>query len=155
MADDKHYVPGDFYRICDFTGFKVRANRTRKEWNNFIVREQSWEPRQPQDFVRGTYDDQTVPEPRPRSVNVFIGPLGTALSANAANGATTIYVQSTIRMSAGDIIYVMMDNGIQWGGQINGLPNETTIDLATPLTWAASSGNPVIDQSAYSPPYIG
>lgn len=72
MADDKHYVPGDFYRIDDKTGFKVRANRTRKEWTNMIVRDQSFEYRQPQDFVRGVIDDQNVPEPRPRQHDVFI-----------------------------------------------------------------------------------
>ena len=52
MADDKHYVPGTFYRICDMTGFKVRSFRTKKQWNNIIVRDQSWEARQPQDFVQ-------------------------------------------------------------------------------------------------------
>lgn len=72
MADDRHYVPGDFYRICDRTGFKVRAKHTKKEWTNMIVREQSFEMRHPQDFVQGVRDDQTVPEPRPRSQDLFI-----------------------------------------------------------------------------------
>lgn len=72
MADDKHYVPGDFYRMCDRTGFKVRAGRTQKEWTGMIVRGQSWERRHPQDFVRGVRDDQTVPMPRPRQVDLFI-----------------------------------------------------------------------------------
>ena len=66
MADDKHYVPGDFYRICDRTGFKIRSGKTKKEWNGRIVRKESWEPRQPQDLVRGIADYQAVPEPRPR-----------------------------------------------------------------------------------------
>jgi hypothetical protein len=72
MADDKHYVPGDFYRICDRTGFKVRASKTRKQWDNLIVRLESFEPRQPQDFVRGVPDNQTVPEPRPHQKDIFI-----------------------------------------------------------------------------------
>ena len=72
MADDRYYVPGSFYRIDDRTGFKVRAERTKKEWNGLIVREQSWEPRQPQDFVRGRKDQMTVPDARPRSPNSFI-----------------------------------------------------------------------------------
>lgn len=72
MADDRHYVPGDFYRIDDRTGFKVRARRTRKEWTNAIVDQNRWEARHPQDFVRGVNDDQTVPEPRPRSPNQYI-----------------------------------------------------------------------------------
>lgn len=64
MAD--LYKPGDFYRICDRTGFKVRASATRKEWTGMIVRDKSFEMRHPQDFVRGVEDNQNVPEPRPR-----------------------------------------------------------------------------------------
>ncbi len=73
MADDKHYVPGDFYRICDRTGFKVRASHTQQQWDQLIVRKESWEPRQPQDFVRGVADDQVVPMPRPRQPDVSTG----------------------------------------------------------------------------------
>ncbi len=72
MADDKHYVPGSFYRICDITGFKVRAERTHKMWSGTIRRIQSWEPRQPQDFVKGVRDDQAVSDPRPRQIDRFI-----------------------------------------------------------------------------------
>src|SRR4051812_30721467 len=74
MADDNHYVPGSFYRICDRTGFKYRADRTRKEWNNLIVYERVWEERQPQDYVRGVQDNQTVPQPRPQGQNIYIYP---------------------------------------------------------------------------------
>lgn len=68
------YRPGDFYRICDRTGFKVHASETREEWTGAIVREQSWEPRHPQDLVRGRPDDQTVPKPRPRPADSFLEP---------------------------------------------------------------------------------
>ncbi|MEJ0093823.1 MAG: hypothetical protein WDN46_10370 [Methylocella sp.] len=75
MADDRHFVGGDWYRICDRSGFKIRAGRTRKQWNDIIVREESFENRQPQDFVRGRADPQIVPEPRPRHFPFqFIGP---------------------------------------------------------------------------------
>lgn len=72
MADDRHYVPGDYYRIDDRSGFKVRAKRTRQEWTGFIVADNLWEIRQPQDFVKGVRDDQTVPLPRPRQPDTFI-----------------------------------------------------------------------------------
>lgn len=78
MADDRHYVPGDFYRIDDRTGFKVRSGRTRMEWTGFIVSTKVWEERQPQDFVRGVKDNQNVPNPRPRQPNVFIEPNATS-----------------------------------------------------------------------------
>ena len=74
MADDRHYVPGSFYRIDDRTGFKIRAEKSRKQWNNIIVSPNVWEIRQPQDFVRGVRDLQTVPDARPRQPNLFVGP---------------------------------------------------------------------------------
>lgn len=66
------YRPGSFYRVCDRTGFTVRAENTRKQWNGLIVRKESWEARHPQDFVRGVTDWQSVPEPRLPQEPVFI-----------------------------------------------------------------------------------
>jgi hypothetical protein len=73
MGTERFYKPGSFYRICDRTGFAIREGRTRKEWNNLIVSDRVWEARQPQDFVKGVDDNQTVPNARPRQPNVFIG----------------------------------------------------------------------------------
>lgn len=69
---DNLYRPGDFYLICDECGFKVRASETRKRWDGRRVCSKDWEPRHPQDFVRGRRDKQRVPEPRPEPADVFI-----------------------------------------------------------------------------------
>lgn len=69
MGTERFYKPGSFYRICDRTGFATRAERTRTEWNGLIVSDRVWEARQPQDFVKGVADNQTVPYPRPRQPN--------------------------------------------------------------------------------------
>lgn len=61
----KKLAPGDWFVRCDRTGFKVPASETRREWNGQIVWEGVYEPRHPQDFVRGVRDDQTVPFARP------------------------------------------------------------------------------------------
>lgn len=74
MGRDLHYKPGSFYRKCDQTGFMTRAEKTSKQWNDLYVRDQSFEERQPQDFVRGVYDYQNVPEPRPLPPDRFINP---------------------------------------------------------------------------------
>lgn len=73
MGADKHFRMGSFYRIDDRTGFATRAEDTQMEWNNLIVSRRVWEARQPQDFVTGVPDNQTVPYARPRSPNVFVG----------------------------------------------------------------------------------
>lgn len=72
MGTELKYIPGSFYRVCDRTGFSTRADRTKREWQGLIVKKEVFEPRQPQDFVRGVQDIQTVPLARPRPTNVFI-----------------------------------------------------------------------------------
>lgn len=66
------YEPGNFYRICDECGFKVRASETRKRWDGKIVCTKDWEVRHPQDFVRGRIDRQRVPQPRPEAPDAFL-----------------------------------------------------------------------------------
>jgi hypothetical protein len=154
-SDSGRYVPGDFYRVCDRTGFKVRSSLMRKEWTGRIVRSDSYEPRQPQDFVRGVADVQSVPDPRPYPTDVFLGPLGTVLTASVALGATTLPVQSSIRMLTGDTVTVMMDNGEQHRTTILSVPDTVTIVLSRGLSRSAAAGNEVIDITAYSPPNLG
>jgi len=66
------YIPGDFWRIDDRSGFKIRSSDSAKEWTGLIVRKRDWEPRHPQDFVRGRVDHQNVPEPRPEPAAAFV-----------------------------------------------------------------------------------
>ena len=72
MGTEKHFIGGTYYQVDDRTGFPTRNTRMKKEWTGLMVREQSWEPRNAQDFVRGVVDDQSVPIPRPRQANVFV-----------------------------------------------------------------------------------
>lgn len=154
MADDRHYVGGQWYRICDRTGFKIRDTCTKKEWNNRIVREQSWEPRQPQDFVQGIADDQTVVDARPRQLNEFQGPLGTTIMNPSPAGAEFIVVQSTVRMVPTDVLAIMLDTGENFYVQVGDVLNNNLLKLALPLPYSVSSGNVVIDTSAMSNPVI-
>lgn len=68
MSDLEHYV------ICDVCGFKLRASETRMRWDRMRVCMKDWEPRHPQDFVRGKKDRQVVANPRPDPPDVFIEP---------------------------------------------------------------------------------
>lgn len=149
MADDKHYVGGDYYMIDDRTGFKVRAARTKKEWTGRIVREQSFEPRQPQDLVQGVPDIQTVPEPRPRQVNVFLVRT-TTLSAPGLPGATSISVTSIVGFAAGNSIQIALDDGM-FPTTVSGTPVGSTIHLSGSLPGSASSGNGVTNVSSVPP----
>jgi hypothetical protein len=163
MPADLFYKPGSYWRICDRSGLKVRAENTRKQWNNLIVREQSFEDRQPQDFVRGRRDDQTVPEPRPRSANVFLGVQTTLSQTTPMRGAfsfgfslgfqtgpTVLQVQSVIGFNVGDSISVQLDNGSMFFTTVESIiPATNTITIPTSLPFAASSGNIVTDLTSF------
>lgn len=155
MADDKHYVPGDFYRICERTGFKVRAFHTRKEWTGRIVRDQSFEMRHPQDFVRGVEDKQAAPDPRPRQTDTFLGPLLTTITTNALAQATTLNIVTSLRMLIGDKLNVMLDNGVAFVTFVQTVPTATSITILPKLPFQASSGNYVVDTSAVAQANIG
>lgn len=72
MGRADYYAPGQHNKICDRTGKKIKSNWSRKEWNNSIVRRQSWEPRQPQDLLRSRPDRQQVDDPRTESTDDFV-----------------------------------------------------------------------------------
>jgi hypothetical protein len=44
-----------------------------KHWQGFFVCRNCWEPRQPQDFVQGTYDVQIPPWTQPPPKDIFVG----------------------------------------------------------------------------------
>lgn len=143
------YRPGDFYRICERTGFKVRASQTQKEWTGRIVRKQSFEKRHPQDFVKGVVDRQVVIDPRGEpSVDNFIGPLTTTLTVLALAGSTALVVDDTTRMFVGDRLSVLLDNGDLFSTPIFSVVDRTHLGLTSPLPFKASAGNLVTDFSA-------
>jgi hypothetical protein len=154
MADDKHYIPGSYYQICDRTGFKVRNFNTQREWDGLQVRDASWEPRQPQDFVRGVRDYQNVPIPRPQQIPVFIGPLTTLLTAGVAAGGNILNVQSTVRMFMGDNILVMLDNMQNFKTMIVNVIDLNSMEIFPVLPWSASTGNILTDMDAVASPGV-
>jgi len=177
MPADLFYKPGSFWRIDDRTGFKVRAEHTRKQWNNIIVRERSFEERQPQDFVRGRRDDQTVPEPRPRSTNVFLGvqttvanqitlTLAPGWSLVSGGGFSTgfssgfsvgfqpgfgLLVTSATGFNVGDSISIALDNGSTFFTTLTGADySNNIITFANSLPFPASGGNIVTDMTSFA-----
>lgn len=61
--------------ICDRTGFKRKIEECQKEWTGMLVLKSEWEPRQPQDFVRGVPDGKPAkvvrPDNKPEFVNMY------------------------------------------------------------------------------------
>ncbi len=67
-----YFAMGNYNIICDRTGFKIKASNAKKEWQNLIVRRDSFELRHPQDFVRGVRDNPGVRNARPRGELDFL-----------------------------------------------------------------------------------
>ena len=66
------WVKGDWNVICDDCGWKLYASQLRKRWDNLMVCSVCYEVRQPQDFVRASIDNMSVPWSRPEAAPIFI-----------------------------------------------------------------------------------
>lgn len=72
MGKADYYSHGSHNFICDRCGFKRKSFDKRKEWTGLMVCPECWDPRHPQDFVRGTIDRQSVQDPRPEQADSFL-----------------------------------------------------------------------------------
>lgn len=59
---------GGWNAVCSMCGGKFKASQLIRHWQGMYRCERCWEPRQPQDFVRGVPDIQTPPWVQPRSI---------------------------------------------------------------------------------------
>jgi hypothetical protein len=60
MSHIGYYKDGDNNATCDRCGKPFKASQLRRTWDNLWVCDRDWEPRHPQDYVRGVKDDQSV-----------------------------------------------------------------------------------------------
>ena len=72
MSYQSNYTRGLWLVICEACGRKYKNTELRQRWDGFMVCEDDWEPRQPQDFVRGVADTQVAPWTRPEPADQFI-----------------------------------------------------------------------------------
>lgn len=125
------------------------------QWNGMLVDLKNFEPRQPQDFVKGVPEDMRVSIPRPRPIDTFIGPLDTELAAAASAGDTTIEVLSTTRMAVNDRLSIMLEDGSTFLTTIFLVASASELQINTPLSYSAASGAKVYDNTAVALPDIG
>lgn len=72
MSYTPRYDRGDWKALCDVCGRQLKASALRQRWDGLKTCDDDWEPRQPQDFVRGVADYQAPPWTRPEPSNQFI-----------------------------------------------------------------------------------
>ena len=148
---------GSWYRADDRTGFPQRAERTRKQWDGLIVDEKVWEPRQPQDLVKGVPDIQSVPDARPLGQNVYVGPISVQTTADAVIGQTSIPVQTIFGFYQGAEIGCMtdLDGGSVFFTTIASPPTGSNLVLSNPLPYSMASGNLITLYKPSPPPAPG
>lgn len=147
------YRAGSFYRTSDRTGFPQRAEDTRKQWDNLIVEDRVWEPRQPQDLVKGVPDIQAVQDPRPLGANIFVSGIYLQITAQIPVGGFVIPVASLAFVTVGDTVSVILYDGSLFMTVITGiLPavSSVVINPFNPVPLGVPNGNEIID---YRIPY--
>lgn len=95
-----YYAPGDWNACCDRCCAKFKASKLRKDWQGFMLCEWCWEPRHPQDFVRGRADPAPLPWVRECSHDTFVTFCTTPLAAftitvDEADPLTISYASTT------------------------------------------------------------
>lgn len=71
MSDKPRWDNGSWNVICDVCGRQYKDSDLQLRWDGLMVCSGDWEPRQPQDFVRGVADKQAPPFSRPEQTDVF------------------------------------------------------------------------------------
>lgn len=79
MANAQSYEHGTYSAICDRCGFEYKARQLRQQWNNLRCcigpeTNDCWEPRHPQESVRGKRDNQMPPWVRPVPPEITLAP---------------------------------------------------------------------------------
>jgi len=65
MGQADYLSVGDYNAVCYQCGAKRKASQLQKHWQGYLVCPEHWEPRHPQEWVRGLVDVQTVPWSQP------------------------------------------------------------------------------------------
>ena len=96
---------GDWNAICDRCGVKFKGSALRKTWQGYFVCDRDWEPRQPQDFVRGIADPLAIPWARPKGAPQQI-------TFCTPNGSSALPDAGTADCAINDYISPMFDPSV-------------------------------------------
>ena len=109
MGKEDYYSKGDWNVYCDYCDKKRKASDCRLTWDNALVcSDTCWEPRHPQDFVRGKVDKQRTPPhlTRPDDQQGFTD---TTLSEAASKGHKEVTLASASGVAKYSTISIKTD----------------------------------------------
>lgn len=96
------YKHGQHLFTCDVCGLVYYSESKRKRWDGAIVCSDDWEPRHPQDYVRGKKDEQSVPDARPLPGNKFLE-VGDVDGETFTENATVEAKPAVVFLNVGDV----------------------------------------------------
>ena len=67
-----YYLRGSWNAICDLCGRQYKAGELQRNWKGQMVCSYDYEPRHPQDFVRGVKESSGLPWSRPEGPDTFL-----------------------------------------------------------------------------------
>ena len=75
MGDGTTYLAlGQWKVVCDRCGFEYKSNALRREWTGLRVCTKCFEPRHPQEMLKGRADKQAPPWVRPEPPDIEVHP---------------------------------------------------------------------------------
>ena len=86
MGQADYYADGQWNFFCDLCGAKKKSSKGMRTWNGLYACQHHKEVRNPQDFLRGVRDDQSVPWSRPEPEDTFVPAVCTLQGTNAIPG---------------------------------------------------------------------
>lgn len=135
-----YYASGDWNAVCYECGRKFKASQLKRHWQGYYVCAKHWEPRHPQDFVRGVQDVQTppwtqpmpAPAPAGTSTVVWVNDRISVYDTLARSGSRTISMSDTIPVSdaAGRSVLVRVGDSVAVTDAVTvNTPNHRTVSL--------------------------
>lgn len=91
-----YFKLGDRNAVCYVCGFERKASEMLLRWDGVYVCKQDWEPRHPQDFVRGVPEEQAPDWTQPEGPIEFAGPEEPPVS-NIVVGTPDIYLNGVLQ----------------------------------------------------------
>lgn len=124
MGRADYWAPGDANAICDVCGFQYKLSQLKKRWDGLMTCDIDWEPRQPQDFVRGVKDQRRVPDARPEPPDTFV--TGFVTTPIGATSITVTASPFTFANPTSLTIEVAVNDGTVSAVAVNGITISTT-----------------------------
>lgn len=86
MSYTPYLKRGTWNAVCDVCGFVFKSDQLIKTWNGLYVCKDDYEPRHPQDFVKGVKDDQSVAWTRTEGEDVEVDTTGWVTPESVPDG---------------------------------------------------------------------